>query len=53
MSIETTEGELSDPVRANAATDSPRGFFPTDACANVSYTFPGVALLVSMEILGK
>ena len=53
MSIETTEDESSDPARTNAATDLPRGFPPTDACTNVSYNFPGKALLVSMAILGK
>ena len=36
MPIETTEGGSSDPVRANAATDSLKDLSSTDACANVS-----------------
>ena len=52
ISIETTEGESSDPARENAATDSPMCLFPTDACANFSWTLPDVALLVSMARLG-
>ena len=52
MFIKTTEGESINHARANAATDSPRGSFPTDACKNVSCTSPGVAPLVSMAILG-
>ena len=53
MLIETTEGESRFPARANATTDYPRDLFPTVMCANVSWDFPGVALLASMEILGK
>ena len=51
--IKTTEGESSDHARANAATDPPRKFYPTDTCANISFTPPGVALLVSMARLRK
>ena len=53
VSIKKTEGESSDPSRVNTATDSPRDLFPTDACMNVSWTFPGVELLVSMARLVK
>ena len=52
-SIETAEGESSDPVRGNDATDSPRDLFPTDAFENVSCTSHDMALLVSKVILGK
>ena len=53
MSIKIIEGESSYPARANTATDSMRSLFPTDACTNVSWTSLGVALLVSMDRLGK
>ena len=53
MLIKTTEGESSDPSRANFATDYLRDLFPTDACAKVSWTLLVVAILVSMSKLGK
>ena len=53
MLIEITKFDSSGPARANATTDSPRDLFPTDACMNVSWTFPGVELLVSMARLVK
>ena len=51
--METTEGESRFPARAKDTTDSPRELFPTVAWANVNWTLPGVALLVSMARLGK
>ena len=51
--IKTTEGELSDPARANALTDYSWSIFQTDVCTNISFTSPDVALLVSMERLVK
>ena len=53
MLIETTEGGLIFPATANATTDPLRDLFPTVLCKNVSWTFPGVALLVSLTRLGK
>ena len=51
--IETTEGQSIFPARENITTGSLRDLFPTVVCQDVSWTFSGMAILVSMEILGK
>ena len=53
MSVKTTEGESSDPFRANVETDYPRDLFPRDTCTNVRCSLLGVALLVCMARIGK
>ena len=53
MLIETTEVESRFPARANATTYYPIDLLPTSACAKVSWTSPGVTLLVSMVRLGN
>ena len=53
ISINTTVDASMDPARAKAVTVSPRGFFPTDACAYVTWVSPGVALLVSTARFGN
>ena len=50
MLIKTTEGEFSDPARANVAMNYLRDLFPTDVYADVSCTSPVMAILLSMEI---
>ena len=51
--IETTEDESKLQARRNATTDYLWDLFPTDACTNVSWDSPSVALSVSMERSGK
>ena len=53
MSTKTIEIEWSDQYRANATTDSSRHLLLTYVCTNISWTSSGVALLVSVVILGK
>ena len=48
-----TEGELISLAREKSTTDSPRDLFPSAAWPNINWTLPGMALLVSIAILGK
>ena len=51
--IEKIKGQSTFTARENYTTDSLRDLFPTVTCANISWTSPGVALLVSIARLGK
>ena len=51
--METNAGASRNTVRAKKVTKYPRDLLPTDVCANVSWTSPSVALLMSMDRFGK
>ena len=51
--MENIEGKSRFPAWANTTTDSPRVLFLMVVWVNVNWDPPGVALLVSMERLGK
>ena len=51
--METTGCASSDTARMKEVTNYLREFFPTGACANVIWTSPSVAQLVSMARFGK
>ena len=53
MSMAMTENTSRDPARLKALMDSLMKFFPIDACPDVSWTSPGMALLVNMAVFGK
>ena len=52
-SIITMVGSSRDPDKVKAVTVYPRDLFPTDACTYTTWTFPGVALLVTSVRFGK